>query len=115
MKKPRRLTSEANDHTYGFWRGLQCEFNLAKICGIDEKRHNYTDDVFKCGLKACCSMREFRGYQQIFGKYVESANKSSTYDGGGPVGVDYEQTVVDKLWSEVQVIINMVNAAMLPF
>ena len=55
------------------------------------------------------------GYQQTFGKYVESAAKYSTDDGGVPVDVDYEQTAVDQLWSKVKGIIYMVNWAMLPF
>ena len=38
-----------------------------------------------------------RGYQQILGEYVESDTNYFTDDGGGPVGVDYEQNVVDQL------------------
>ena len=80
-----------------------------------EKRRNYTDAVFRGGLKTCRLKREFRGYQQIFGKYVDSATKSSTDYVGGPVDVDYEKTAVYQLWSEVKGIFHMVNSAMLPF
>ena len=101
VKTPLRLKSESNDHTYGCYMRVQHEFNLAQLCGIEEKRRNYNDAVFKGGLKTCRSKRELKRYQQKFDDYVESATKSSTNDVRGPVGVDYEKTAVNKLWSEV--------------
>ena len=47
VKTPRRLTSESNEHTYSCWRGVQREFNLAQICGIEENCRNYNDAFFK--------------------------------------------------------------------
>eukprot|EP00957_Ditylum_brightwellii_P057759 4379009-Ditylum_brightwellii.AAC.1 len=68
--------SEANEHTFGGWKGVLHEFNLAQLCGIEKKHHNYVDAVFK----------------EIFGEYIESATKASAKTNGRAVNVDYEQT-----------------------
>eukprot|EP00957_Ditylum_brightwellii_P104594 7969576-Ditylum_brightwellii.AAC.1 len=47
VQTPRQVTSEANEHTFGGWRRVQREFNLVQVCGIEEKRRNYVDAVFK--------------------------------------------------------------------
>ena len=40
FKSPRRLTSESNEHTYGGWRSVIIEFNIAQVIGIEKKRLN---------------------------------------------------------------------------
>ena len=35
VKTPRRLTSEANEHTYGGWRSVIREFNISHVIGIE--------------------------------------------------------------------------------
>ena len=83
VQTPCRVTSEANEHTFDGWRRVQREFNLAQVCGIEEKRRNYVDAVFKGGLKTRISNKEFRRYQETFGEYIESAAKASTETAGG--------------------------------
>ena len=34
VKTPRRLTSESNEHTYGSWRSVLREFNIAQAIVI---------------------------------------------------------------------------------
>ena len=43
VKTPQRLTSEANKHTYGGWRGVLREFNIAQVIGIEDTRLNYVN------------------------------------------------------------------------
>ena len=40
VKIPQRLTSDANEHTYGGWRSVLREFNIAQVIGIEKKRLN---------------------------------------------------------------------------
>eukprot|EP00957_Ditylum_brightwellii_P112938 8611842-Ditylum_brightwellii.AAC.1 len=47
VQTPHPVTSEANEHTFGRWRRVQHEFNLAQVCGVEEKHRNYVDAVFK--------------------------------------------------------------------
>ena len=51
VKTPRRLTSEANEHTYGSWRIVIREFSIDQVIGIEEKRRNYVNSVFEGNIK----------------------------------------------------------------
>ena len=77
VKSPRRLISESNEHTYGVWRSVNREFNIAQAIGIEEERCNYVNSMFGGSLKTCFSRNEFRGYLKQIGEYVESAKKKA--------------------------------------
>ena len=51
VKTSRRLTSEANEHTYGSWRIVIREFSIYQVIGIEEKPRNYVKSVFEGDLK----------------------------------------------------------------
>ena len=50
VKTPQRLTSDANEHTYGCWRSVLREFNIAQVIGIEDKCLNYFNSVFERNL-----------------------------------------------------------------
>ena len=50
VKISQRLTSDANEHTYGGWRSVLREFNIAQVIGIEDKRLNYFNSVFERNL-----------------------------------------------------------------
>ena len=50
FKTPQLLTSEANEYTYGNWRNVLREFNIAQVIEIEENRHNYVNPVFEGNL-----------------------------------------------------------------
>ena len=77
VKTTRRLTSDANERTYGVWRSVNREFNIAQAIGIKEERCNYVNSMFGGSLKTCFSRNEFRGYLKQIGEYVESAKKKA--------------------------------------
>eukprot|EP00957_Ditylum_brightwellii_P104688 7977985-Ditylum_brightwellii.AAC.1 len=51
VKTSCQITSGANEHSFSGWRGVQHEFNLVQICGIEEEHHDYINAVFKGGFK----------------------------------------------------------------
>ena len=90
----RRVTSEANEHTFGGWRSVNREFDIAKLVGIEEKCRNYTNAIFEGGLKTCRSGgSEFKGYQETFSEYAENVQKSLSSSSGGAVDVCSEKQV----------------------
>ena len=68
FKIPRRITSEANGHTYGSCRSVLIEFIIAQVIGIEWKRCNYINSVFEVNLKTCFSINELGGYQETLGE-----------------------------------------------
>ena len=48
--QPRRLTLEANEHTYSHWRNILREFNTKKLICIYDKTKVRNDAIFESGL-----------------------------------------------------------------
>ena len=112
VKTPWKVTLEANEHTYGGRRRVLREFNMYHVIGIEDKRLNFVNAVFEGGLKTFQSRNEFRGYQDKFEEYDESASKTVQNQSRGPEGDKSANTDVDQFWSETQGMIQMVNTDM---
>jgi hypothetical protein len=113
VTQPRRLTSEANEHTYGCWRMVLREFNMEQLIRIVQKTSIRMDAIFDGGMVISRSKSVFKGYQNTFPDYLTKMAHGSNM--GGPVNVDKGQPAVDQLWSEVSGIIEAVNSWMIPF
>ena len=57
----------------------------------------------------CCSINEFRGYQEKFGEYVES-DKKRQKNSRRVMNVNFDKPVIYQLFIESQGIIHMVNS-----
>ena len=66
----RVIILDSNEHTYGGWRIILKYFKMAQVIGIKKKHWNHMGAVFQCGLKSCCLVNYFRGYQETFVNYV---------------------------------------------
>ena len=71
--------------------------------------------MFEGNIKTCRSRNEFRGYQETFGGYVDSAPKKAEENSGGVVDFSFEKPAIYQLFSKVQGIIHMVNSIMKHF
>ena len=56
-----RLTSEANEHTYGLWRMILCEFNMEQLIRIVQKAIVKNDAMFESNFDAFRS-NTMKGY-----------------------------------------------------
>ena len=112
---PRRLTSECNEHTYGFWRMMLREFTMEQLIRIVDKSNIRLDAIFESDLVTARSHTSFKGYQHTFPEFLQSLKKGSAGTTGGPVHVDNDMPAVDQLWEEVKGVIEVVNSWMLPF
>ena len=73
---PWQVTSEANEHTFGEWRYVRREFDIAKEVSTEETRCNYINTVFAGGLNIFhTNVSGLRGYHITPGEYVEILHK----------------------------------------
>jgi len=112
---PRRLTSECNEHTYGFWRMMLREFNVEQIIRIVDRSNIRLEAIFASNLVTARSHTSFKGYQQTFPEFLKTLKQGSAGATPGPVHVDNDKPAVDQLWDEVKGVIEVVNSWMLPF
>jgi len=112
---PRRLTSECNEHTYGFWRMMLREFNVEQIIRIIDRSNIRLDAIFLSNLVTARNHTSFKGYQQTFPEFLDTLKKGSAGATAGPVHVNNDEPAVDQLWDEVKGVIEVVNSWMLPF
>ena len=50
VSKSRRLTLDANKHTYGHWRNILSELNMDQLIYINDKKKIWNDAIFEGGL-----------------------------------------------------------------
>lgn len=116
VSQPRRLTSEANEHTYGCWRMTQSDFNLEQLIGIVDKTKIRFDAIYSSGLVTARSNCTLKGYLSTFREYVETLKQAaSKQPSSGPVVIDDSKAAVHQLWDEVKGVIEAVNTYMKPF
>ncbi len=116
VSQPRRMTSEANEHTYSCWCVIQSDFNLEQLVRIVDKSKIRSDAIYKSGLLTARSNCTLKGYLSTFREYVDNLKSAAaTRPPGGPVDVDENEQAVDQLWDEVQGVINAVNSWIVPF
>ena len=115
MLHPRRLTSECNEHTYGFWRMILREFNVEQLIRIVDRSNIRLEAIFQSNLVTARTHTSFKGYQQTFPEFLDTLKKGSVGATTGPVNVDDDKPAVDQLWDEVKGVIEVVNSWMLPF
>ena len=111
--QPRRVTSEANEHTYGLWRMILREFNVEQLIRIIQKVNIWVNAIFEGGLVTSRSKSVFSGYQSTFPEFIGNMMEGSTTS--GPVEVSLVETAVVQLWDEVSGIIYAVNSLILHF
>ena len=78
VSQPRRMTSEANEHTYGCWRVIQSDFNLEQLVRIVDKSKIRSDAIYTSGLLTARSNCALKGYVSIFCEFVENIKNTAT-------------------------------------
>ena len=104
VSQPRRMTSEANKHTYGCWRviPIPSDFNLEQLIGIVDKSKIHSDAIYSSGLVMARGNSTLKGYLSTFREFVENLTRAAEKKPpGGPINVDAHEKVVDQLWDEV--------------
>jgi hypothetical protein len=94
--KPRMLTDECNEHTFGGWRSSKREFNVDQVMLVEEKRRNQTKAIFEGNLQTMRSKHELKGYQETFQELDEGSKSSPRSENVVPVEVDLNKSEVDK-------------------
>ena len=106
------LTSECNEHTYGFWRMILREFSVEQLIRIVQKVTLKTEAIFESNLEIS-RFNKFKGYQSGTQAFIKLLKRGSNTH--GPVHLDLTRPAVDQLWSEVEGIISFSVTLMLPF
>lgn len=107
-----RLTSEANEHTYGLWRMILREFNMEQLIRIVQKAIIKNDAMFESNFDALRS-NTMKGYPSGLQEFIKNMQKGSAYS--GPIDVDLTKPAVDQLWDTVQGILSFGTNLMRPF
>ena len=50
ISKVRRLTSDTNEHTYGMWRMIICEFNMEYLIKRFQKNNLRLESIFESDI-----------------------------------------------------------------
>ena len=86
VSEGRRLNSDPNEHTYGMWRSILCEFNMEQLTRIVQKNNLRMECIFDSYLAVSRSNTTFKGYQSTLSDFNENLKRGSyTY---GPVSHD---------------------------
>jgi hypothetical protein len=107
-----RLTSEANEHTYGLWRMILREFNMEQLIHIVQKAIIKNDAMFESNFDAFRS-NTMKGYPSGLQEFIKNMQIGSSYS--GPIDVDLTKPAVDQLWDTVQGILSFGTNLMRPF
>lgn len=112
VSQGQRLTSEANEHTYGMWRMILREFNMEQLIRIVQKAIIKNNALFESGLEAFRS-KSRKGYTASMTSFVDNMKNESTTC--GPVHIDLNKPAVHQLWDTVYGIISFGTKLMVPF
>ena len=102
VSQGQRLTSEANEHTYGMWCIILREFNMEQLIQIVQKAKIKNNVIFELGLEAFRS-KSRKGYTASMTSFVDNMKNESTTH--GPVHIDLNKPAVHQLWDTVYGII----------
>ena len=69
VTKPRMLTTEPNEHTFGGWRSDKREATVQECTEIENKRRNRVKAIFASGLKVSRDTK--KGYSATFDSFVD--------------------------------------------
>ena len=111
--RPRRATSECNEHTFGMWRMILREFNMEQLMRISEKSNIWMNAMFESNLVASRYNGAFKGYQMTFPEFLSSMQAQSDGATPGLIDVDLQSPAVNQLWNEVEGVITLVNSWMI--
>ena len=112
VSQGQRLTSEANEHTYGIWRMILREFNIEQLVRIVQKAIIKNDAMFESNFDALRS-NAIKGYPSGLKKFIDNMKNGST--SSGSIDVDLTKPAVDQLWSTVKGIQCIGTRIMRPF
>ncbi len=107
-----RLTSEANEHTYGLWRMILREFNMEQLIRIVQKAIVKNDAMFESNFDAFRS-NTMKGYPSGLQEFIKNMQNGSS--SSGPIDIDLTKPAVDQLWDTVQGILSFGTNLMQPF
>ena len=107
-----RLTSECNEHTYGFWRMIIREFSVEQLIRIVQKVTLKTEAIFESNLEVS-RLNKFKGYQSGTQDFINRLKQGCNTH--GLVHVDLTRPAVDQLWTEVKGIVSFCVSLMTPF
>jgi hypothetical protein len=89
-----RLTSKANEHTYGLWRMILCKFNIEQHIRIVQKAIVKNDAMFESNFDAFQS-NTMKGYPSGLQEFIKHMQNGSSYS--GLIDVDLTKPAVDQL------------------
>ena len=115
VSQPRRLTSEACEHTFGSVRQLQREFNVEQFNNLVERMQLRVKSIFGSSLIPSRSSMG-KGYQATFADFINSLqNASAEPSQSGIIDVVLTDKAVTQLWPTVKAIFDKVNPMMTQF
>ena len=103
VSQGQRLTSEANEHTFGIWRMILREFNMEQLIRIVQKAIMKNDAMFESNFDALRS-NAMKGYPLGLKKFIDNMKNGS--NSSGPIDVDLTKPAVHQLWDTVQGILS---------
>ena len=108
-----RLTSEANEHTYGLWRMILREFNMEQLIRIVQKAVIKNDAMFESNLDAFRSNTRMKGYPSGLQQFIKNMRYGSS--SSGPIDIDLTKPAIGQIWETVQGILSFGTNLMQPF
>jgi len=115
VSQPRRMTSEACEHTFGSVRQMQREFNVEQFINLVERMQMRVNSIFESRLVPSRSSMG-KGYQGTFADFINSLqNASAELSKSGIVDVVLTDKAVTQLWPTVKLIFDKVNPMMTQF
>lgn len=117
VQRPRYLTSEPAEHTFGGWRGKKREARMIECLEIEDQRCRKTDAIFESNLAV--SRNSQKGYQSTWPQFVEASRSDRARETpqGGEATVNHGdvRAVAEQLWMTVRPINNNCTSHMKPF
>ena len=103
VSQGQRLTSEANEHTFGIWRMILREFNMEQLIRIVQKAIIKNEAMFESNFDAFRS-NAMKGYPSGLQNLINNMKRGSSTS--GPIDVDLTKPAVHQLWNTVKGIIS---------
>ena len=87
VSEVRRFTSDPNEHTYGMWRMILCEFNREQLIIIVQNNNSCMEYIFESDLDISRSNTSFKVYQSTLYDFNKNLKRGSFMS--GPVGYEF--------------------------
>ena len=94
-----RLTSQANEHTFGIWPMILREFNMEQLIHIVQKAIIKNEAMFESNFDAFRS-NAMKGYPSGLQNFINNMKRGSSTS--GPIDVDLTKPAVHQLWNTVK-------------